>query len=185
LAHSRRRGRGVAAVANDAGHAAAHLLGAVFAEELADQAAQADGDRVGDAVMNGADFDSPELEIAKNQRQVGHVARQAIEGFHDQDVELRRLGVFDQRLDAISTEDRRAGFRAVGIGLDDGKALAMGEGAADGELVLNGPIALKISRKPGVDRRSAAGGRGHGGALWRTGPSRRHDPPGPPGWQEP
>ena len=72
---------------------------------------------------------------------------------HD-DVELRRHGVLDQRLQAAA-QHRGAGLGAVDIGLDELVAVALEPLAAKPHLVLDRGVALPIGGEAGIDRGAA------------------------------
>ncbi|OBS51806.1 hypothetical protein A8B73_14195 [Methylosinus sp. 3S-1] len=143
---------GIAALANDAGHPAANLLHPVLAKQLADQAPQPDSHRVGDAIVNGADLDRQEGQLSVNAGEIGHVAREPVERLDEDHVEFPPLGRAEQLLEARPAEHGRPGAGAVLIGGDDGKAIAMRRGAAQGDLILYRLVPLQLGGEARIDR---------------------------------
>jgi hypothetical protein len=68
----------MASIADDRGHAAPYFLGAVLSVELAYQAAQADGDRIGNAIMHGSDFKAKGVKFGRKPKLTAHQRQEAI-----------------------------------------------------------------------------------------------------------
>lgn len=145
---------GVAAVAHHAREAAAHLVLQVGQEQVADQAADADLDRVGAAVMHGldADADADEIEALVDAGQVLLVAADPVERLDHHHVEAAGARILHQAQDAVAADQRGRGAGAVGVGGGDGQSLPGGMVAAERQLIVNRSVRLEVGREPRVER---------------------------------
>ncbi|OJY60857.1 MAG: hypothetical protein BGP16_13085 [Sphingobium sp. 66-54] len=115
---------------HEARHAAPDLVDVVLALELADQPTEADHQRIGDTLMDCAEFNAEILQAFVDACEVFHVAGQAIQRLDDDDVEFLGLGILKQVVEAVPAEHRRTGSGLVLIGAYDAKTLALSIGSA-------------------------------------------------------
>ena len=108
--------------------------------------------KLGDlALTEGHDLHLLERRQLVEGRDMLEVARKAIQGFDNDEVELAAADRRQQGLVA-GPEERRAGDGRIGVGAGDGPALALGARRAQPQLVLDRRRALQIAAEPGVER---------------------------------
>jgi hypothetical protein len=144
----------MAAIADDAGHAASYLLGAILALHLPDKPANADQHSIRNAIMNRLDFDALKREAFVQTGQVLHISREAIEGFDNDDIEQTLSARVHQLHKAVTTKHRCAGASFILESSDDVEILSDGVGPTQGNLIFSRFFVLKFGRKPGIDHRA-------------------------------
>ena len=118
------------------------------------------------ALGEGDEADAGEFEPLEQTGDVFLVAREAVEGFGDDDVEGGLARAFEQRL--ITRAQRRgAAERGITIDLHQFPALADEAFLAKTQLVLDGRLALVIGGIAGVDDGAEGHGRGSKRCGWK------------------
>ncbi len=117
------------------------------------------------------DGNAGELQILEQRRHIGLVARDAVQRLGQHHVELARLRVLQQRLDAGPQDHARAGDARVLVRADDLPLLALRLLSADAELVVDGRLALIVGGIAGIK-----GNAGHRPVLSKLHGQRRTAP---------
>nr|WP_260171242.1 hypothetical protein [Brevundimonas aurantiaca] len=131
--------------------AASGLVGEILQEEGVHRALQADVEFGHLALGEGNDAHADELQVLVQRGDIGLVARDAVQRFGHDDVELAALGVLEQRLDAGAQDDAGAGDCGVAVGADDSQAVAGGLLAADAQLIVDRGGVLLVAGIAGVE----------------------------------
>jgi hypothetical protein len=94
--------------------------------------------KLGDfAFGQGDDLHTGEAQMLEQRRHVGLIARDAVQGLGEHNVEPAALGILQERLDTWPENDTGTGHSGVMIGIDDLPALPVRVLTTDPELVLD------------------------------------------------
>jgi hypothetical protein len=89
------------------------------------------------AFGQGDDLHAGKAQMLEQRRHVGLIARDAVQGLGEHNVEPATLGVLQEQLDTWPENDAGTGDSGVMIGIDDLPALPARMLTADAELVLD------------------------------------------------
>ena len=133
-----------------AAQAAPRLVGEVLQEQRAHRAFQADMQLVHLAFGERDDPHAGKARALVDMGDILLVARQPVDGFGDDHLELAGLRILQQHLHA-GTDQAGARDRMVGVAVDDAPALALRALLAQADLVLDRGVALQVGGIAGVD----------------------------------
>ena len=150
--------------------AAMRLLGEVFEEQRVHRALEPDMKLADLAFGERNERHARELEMLEQRRDIGLIARYPVKRFGEHDIELARLRVSQQLLDARAQDHARARDRGILEAADNLPSLALGALATDTLLVGDRCRTLLVGGIAGIER-----GADHGIVL-SAGERRRHRP---------
>nr|WP_234841300.1 hypothetical protein [Sinorhizobium meliloti] len=103
------------------------------------------------AVLDRPEFDAVVSQLLQNAGAVFHVARDAVDGDAEQNVDVAALDAAQDVLDAGTRLQLGAADRSVFENLDNGPAALAGEFPAQRHLCLNGLLVLAVGRIAGIE----------------------------------
>nr|WP_243695917.1 hypothetical protein [Rhodovulum marinum] len=150
-------------------HTPSYLVRQIRQVKRAQKAPNADLHLVRGPLVHRTKFYPGKVEPFPNAREVLLVSRQAIERFHENDIELSQPRFMEQLHQPVTPVDGRPGTSPVGIGCDNRKVVSGGMVPAEMHLIFDRTVVLQFSRETGVDRgllhqRSSPGA---SAAIWR------------------
>ncbi|RAN44267.1 hypothetical protein RB25_20665 [Herbaspirillum rubrisubalbicans] len=141
-----------------AGLATVRLVAQVIEEHLVDEPAHAAHDLAAThatvvAVCHADDDDAAMLQAAHQLLLLDLVTRQTVQAFHDQHIETTIERIHEQPRAASAAGYRRgAGYPVITVALGHVEIFTLGAPGADGELILDGGLALLVGAIACVDR---------------------------------